>query len=386
MNFNPGQFPTYKSLFPVLINQTTCNYTGKNIDIIYSVLTFFGVVFLFLVASRIIVTKERIRIFLQINMVLIVYSTIASLNKYLKLITFDSPMLPIYGSDKTGYFEGGGIIGCSPLYGEHSMILAILFATFLIIGYNLYKIKKSYLIFFLMLSIINIFMSISRSVFMLAIFGIILILLFQVKLSPAKVHKIVFQLIMILVIGGGTLSIIKYSGLDYVFERVEEINENNQSSGGISLSKIINGSAFNRDVAFDEGYRKYYSKESWWIGYGWGLPQNNRDAFFKDPTIQRISAHSQIFAILFIFGWIGFIAYFGLILRLIWKSYQLIGNSRLNLNNRITAIFFMIAFMLFILNEIKVDSIYYQHYFAATMLLLGMAYANVNTTNFKINN
>jgi len=24
MNFNPGQLPTYESLFPVLINQTTC--------------------------------------------------------------------------------------------------------------------------------------------------------------------------------------------------------------------------------------------------------------------------------------------------------------------------------------------------------------------------
>src|SRR5665647_2598834 len=24
MNLNPGQFPTYESLFPVLINQTTC--------------------------------------------------------------------------------------------------------------------------------------------------------------------------------------------------------------------------------------------------------------------------------------------------------------------------------------------------------------------------
>ena len=26
MNFNPGQLPTYESLFPVLINQTTCSF------------------------------------------------------------------------------------------------------------------------------------------------------------------------------------------------------------------------------------------------------------------------------------------------------------------------------------------------------------------------
>jgi O-antigen ligase len=180
------------------------------------------------------------------------------------------------------------------------------------------------------------------------------------------------------------MTFIKYSNLDYVFDRVDNIYESQYSERGISLVSIIDGSTFNRTTAFTEAYAKYDSKESWWLGYGWGLSKNNREAFFVDPNILRSSAHSQIFAILFMFGWLGFIAYFGLIIRLIWQSYQSLGNSLSNINNRIFAYFFMIAFILFLLNEIKADSVYIPGYFAATMILLGLAYSNLNALKYKL--
>jgi O-antigen ligase len=389
----PGEIPVKDKWFKLLIAVFVLssilgwftNYTGRDLDIVYSVITFFGVVFLFLVASRIIVTEERIRIFIQINMVLIIYSTIVSLNKYLKIVTFDLPFLPLYGSDQTGYFEGGGIIGSSPLYGEYSMILAILFTVFLVIGYNLYRIRKSYLILFIILSVINVFMSISRSVLMLSFFGVAMIIFLQFKINAVRIQKPLLQIIMIALIGFATIAFIQYTNLDIVFDRMEQMQKINQREGGVTIDRIIDGSAFNRGAIFSEGYDKYNSKDTWWVGYGWGLTENNRDAFFvNSKTTLFGSAHSQFFAVLFVFGWLGFIAYFGLIIRLIWKSYRTIGNSLFNLNNRITAYFFMIAFVLFILNEIKVDSIYIPGYFAATMLLLGIAYANINSLNFKI--
>jgi len=388
----PGEIPVKDKWFKLLIAAFVLssvlgwftNYTGTGLDIVYSVITFFGVVFLFLVASRIIVTVERIRIFIQINMVLIIYSTIASLNKYLKIVTFDLPLLPMQQS-KADIFEGGGIIGSSPLYGEHSMILAILFTVFLVIGYNLYRIRKSYLILFIILSAINVFMSASRSVLMLSCFGVAMIIFLQFKINPVRIQKSLLQIIMIALIGFATIAFIQYTDLDIVFDRMEQMQKINQREGGVTIDRIIDGSAFNRGAIFSEEYDKYNSKDTWWVGYGWGLPENNRDAFFvNSKTTLFGSAHSQFFAILFVFGWLGFIAYFGLIIRLIWKSYRTIGNSLFNLNNRITAYFFMIAFVLFILNEIKADSIYIPGYFAATMLLLGIAYANINSLNFKI--
>jgi hypothetical protein len=165
-------------------------YTGDKTDLLFSVFSFLGVMILFLVASRIIVTGERIKIFIQINMVLIVYSTIASLNKYIDIVPFNTPLLPIYAMEDAeylNYFEGGGIIGSSPLYGEHSMILAMLFATYAIIASKQFEIRKSILIFFTILSVVNVFMSISRSVFLLTCFGILMIIILQFKFEKVRI-------------------------------------------------------------------------------------------------------------------------------------------------------------------------------------------------------
>lgn len=360
------------------------NYVGEAIDIIYSISTFLGVISLLLVASRIIVTQQRIRVFLEVNMVLIVYSTIASLNKYINLITFNSPLLPIYGIDDN-YIEGGGTIGSSPLYGEYSMIVGILFSVILILTPRIQRINKNYLIFFLFLSIINVFMSISRSVFLLLIMGIAMVFLFQLKINNVRPQKMIAQILFITLLGIGTFIIAKSSGIDYVFSRVEEYNEESQTEGGITIDRIIDGSAFARKTAFSEATKKYNSKENWWIGYGWGLTKNNRYAFYVDTSILRGSAHSQIFAILFLFGWTGFIAYYGLVMGLILKSYNTLSNNTYNISNRIFAYFTAIVFLLFVFNEIKADSVSNPSYFAFTMILTGFAYSNINSAKFKIN-
>ncbi len=109
--------------------------------------------------------------------------------------------------------------------------------------------------------------------------------------------------------------IVNRLGLGYVFTRLDEIQEVNKSAGGVSVDRILEGSAFNRETAFTIAKERYKSKESWFIGYGWGLTKNNRDAFFVNPKILRTSPHSQIFAILFLFGWIGLFAYYGMIFK-----------------------------------------------------------------------
>jgi hypothetical protein len=359
------------------------NFAGAGLDIFYSILSFGGVIFLLLVSSRIIITPERVKIFLQLNFVLIIYSTIASINKYVKIITFYTPMMPIYGSDTGGgYIEGGGIIGSSPLYGEHSMILIILFTVFLILGNKKYG-SDFMLSLGVFLSFINVFMSISRSVFMLSLAGVVMIVLLQFRVTTVNLVKQIRNATIIVILGIVTLWVAEYAGLKYVFNRLEEIDEKNKAAGGISIDRIIDGSAFNRETAFEEGYRRYASKESWIIGYGWGVGDNNRIAFYVDPTILRGSAHSQIFAILFILGWIGFIAYFGLYLLIIKKSFTLTGNNaKTSLNNRLFAYFSVIMSILFLFNEIKADSISLPYYFGSTIILVGLAYANLNTVRY----
>ena len=358
------------------------NFTGSNSDLIYSLITFFGLVFLLLISSRLEITFSRIKIFLQINFFLIIYATIASINKYFHIININTFIMPIYG-ESDSYFEGGGLIGSSPLYGENSMILLLLFFVF-ILSINLTNIfNKVTLYFFATLAFVNVFMSISRSVFLLSIMGVLISVMFQYKLIKIKIERIILLIIALLIISVSVITIVNYGGLSYVFNRVSEIENRNKLSGGLSLERIINGSAFNREDAFREARYRFESKDSWLIGYGWGMPNNNRDAFYVDTTISRGSAHSQIFAMLFIFGWIGFVAYFGLIFRIIYKSYKTLKNINSNNISKIMAYFFMIAFILFFLNEIKADSVSMPSYFGVTIIWMGLTYSVNNMYDSK---
>jgi len=355
------------------------NYAGNNLHLIFSVLSFCGVISILFVSSRLQITRNRIIIFLQLNFVLIIYSTIASLNKYLKIITFQTPMMPIYGSDNGSYIEGGGIIGSSPLYGEHSMILVLLFAVFLILGEKKFG-NNRMLLMGVFISLLNVFMSISRSVFILSLIGLIMIYIFQFRITTFNLAKSIKQIVLIGLFGIVTLISIEYSGLGYVFNRVEEYKENNNDAGGSAISKIIDGSAFGRKESFDLAYERYASKKNWIIGYGWGTREENRIAFYVDTKIEQDSVHTQIFAVLFLFGWLGFIAYLLLYFWIILKSYAFTGlNPKGMISNRLFAFFSMIMLIMFLLNEIKADSISFQSYFGSTIIFLGLAYANLNS-------
>lgn len=356
------------------------NYTGKNYDFYYSFISFFGMIFLLLLASRIEITSDRIKIFLQINIVLILWSFIASINKYLHIVDFKTPMMPVYGTAGE-YFEGGGLIGSSPLYGEHSLILLMLFTVFLVFRMQRINLKRSTLLIAAMIAYVNVFMSISRSVFLLSIAGLVLVFLFQFKIDKININRTVQHLSILLIFAFSTFFLIQASGLDYVFKRMEQIQEVTKKAGGISIERILDGSAFNRAVVFEAVEKRYASKDSWLIGYGWGLPQNNREAFFVNPRIKLNSAHSQIFAMLFLFGWIGSFAYWGLLIRIIFKAFKISSSNKIEKTNRMFAYFFMISFSLFIFNEIKADSIYLPAYFSVTIIWMGLAFSVFNSTN-----
>lgn len=364
------------------------NFKGDEIDIIYSIVTFTGIIVMLLLASKLEITPERIKLFIQINIVLIIWSTIATVNKYLHVITFNTPLMPIYGGEKErAYIEGGGLIGTSPLYGEHSLILLILFTVFIIFNKQRIGIKRSTILLAAIIAYINVFMSISRSVFMLSILGLVLIVIIQVKFSKNQIGKILKQGIAILVFASVLFYFVKATGLDYVFERMEEIEETNVEAGGISIERILDGSAFNRKRAFDIAKERYASKDNWLIGYGWGLDKNNRYAYFIDPRIERASPHSQIFAILFLFGWIGFFAYWGIIALINYEALKIINNKRNEYMKRVLASFFFISFILFALNEIKAESIFMPSYFTVTMIWMGLAFSTFSSQierNFNI--
>jgi hypothetical protein len=286
------------------------NFVGNSVDYIYSIVSFFGIIFLLLITSKLELNTDRIKIFLKLNFILIIYSTLVSLNKYLHIITFNTPMMPLFG-DEGSYFEGGGLIGNSPLYGEHSMILLILFSSYFFID-RLNIIRKPILLIFMFLSFINVFMSISRSVFLLSSVGLLLILVFQYKINKINVNTQLLQISLLLIFGLLIVTVVSFTNLNYVFDRIDQIEETNEREGGISIERIIDGSAFNREIAFKLAKEKYQSRNNWVLGYGWGLEKNNRYAFYNNINVNRGSAHSQIFCCIVYFWLDGFYRLLGI--------------------------------------------------------------------------
>jgi hypothetical protein len=356
-------------------------FEGTISDFIYSFLSLFGIVFLFLVTNRIVIDRMRIILFIRINIFIVIYNILASINQIVNFFPFVTPMMPVYGQGYS-HVEGGGVLAVTPLYGEYSMIVAILFLSFLVIKplFSGKSISSTWMVFALFLAVVNILLSISRSVLLLAVFGSMVVYMLQYKIMNVKIMSQLYLLIVMLLIGLGIITLSKNAGIGYTFERMVTWEDKNVESGGISSDRILDGSAFNRDIAFDAAYQKYKSRESWIFGYGYGLRDNNRVAFFTDSSIPRLSAHSQYIALLFLFGWVGLIAYLVLYLFAIRKSWQISGLTNISLTNRYFAFFSMISLSLFLINEIKVDSIFIPNYFAVTMIFLGLAYANINST------
>lgn len=352
------------------------NFVGSKIELVLSVFSFAGVIGLLLIASHLYVDIERIVIFLKINLFISLYALIASLNSFLDIIP-GSVMLPKWAINS---IESGGVIGVSPMHGQHSLMLAIMFITFYLIGlYTKNRIyNRGFIILGVLISIINVFSSISKAVLLLLIFGIIFVAINQARIININFLKQIKQLILIILLSIIIFFIINKTGLDFVFERLRSQSERNLSSGSIaSYETIIDGSAINRSQAFGYSYEKYRSKDSWFVGYGWGLKINNRHAFYTDIETLRGTAHSQIFAVLFLFGWFGFFAFWIMHLYGIWLSLKCSSSFLYPSGRRIFALATSMMILVLILHGVTADNISIPGYFGSTMIILGLSFANL---------
>jgi len=388
------KLPSFPKLFLIILLTSSVigwflYFSGSVLDLILSVLSFLGIISLFILASNIEWNNWRFKVFFNINLVLILYSLLVSANAYLRIIPVNLPLFPIYAEEwidellTEGRLEAGGIIGNSPMYGEHSMIMAMFFSIILItkkLRQNL-DISFPWALIGFIASILNVFFSISRSIFLLCIFGLILIWLFNIMfnlktvlLKPGRIITFAIALYIIIRVAEGL-------GLGFVFQRLDQIDFKN-----ITLKSIQSGESINRATAFYYGQQRLNSR-NWLIGYGYGLEKNNRIAWFIDPDIERASPHSQYFAILFIFGWFGAIAYFGLIVYLIIVLSKKIRKQKHRSDYfQPMALFFIVAFILFLISEYTKDAIAVASYFTVTMIWLGLGYSLLKKENTFMGN
>lgn len=359
------------------------NYTGTFNDLLFSIASFGGVLLLIIVSSRLVITQQRISVFLKINFFILLYTLIITIFNYVGIkFPFNTPFMPEGGAEFIGAYAryNPGLIGIPPISGQFNAIMVGLFAAFLFLDRSGIFMSRKYLMIAVLTSLLIVFSTVVRSAFYLSIFGIVVVLLLQHRIVNLRFTSGLYQVMLVILLGVGTMFFVERLNLGYVFERIDQIEAKQESAGGLSMTTIMDGTFINRDAAFYEAMSKFESKDHWFFGYGWGISQNNRNAFYTDTNVKRGSAHSQIFAVLFLFGWIGFFAFFLMHFIVIFNAFTLSGNKQIGIANRIFAVFSLIMVSILLLDGIKADNISIASYFGATMILMGLAYANYNTS------
>ena len=372
----PSINPFYNKLFfiRILINiiiiSNFIGYLFKNesslIDLILGAISFMGLIMIFNTISALQFSKLLYGNFVKISFFVMLYSLLISLNKLFMI--YNSP-LPIFGtSTRWGSQNLGGTLGPSPIAGELGLLfLGIVLPLFFAKGNFLkdYNISRFIVPLFLIVSLLTLILAASRSTIILAAATIILISIISlIKKRKFKSQIKVSYIFTLLLIGLITISISSYMNMDYVLSRFENVEVDK-----ITIESLTTGEGINRTTAFEVG-EDMIKREHWFIGYGWGVGESNRIAWFGDSSFFRSDPHSLYLSLFPIWGWIGSIAYL-LILLFITTHLFLISLRTNDYPTYLIGFGLFVANFFFLINEYKITSMGYPHYFMITWILHG---------------
>ncbi|HCT86490.1 MAG: hypothetical protein A2X11_09240 [Bacteroidetes bacterium GWE2_42_24] len=387
----------FKPLIGILLLSSVLGWLfvnqSDNLNLFVSILSFVGILSLLYFSGSVIVTPLRIVLFIKLNVFLTFYSLIASLNTIVKIIP-NMVLLPQWAGEwinTNALFEAGagGIVGVSPLNGQFNLLLAILFFSFYFysLSNTRFIINKKVLITGVVLSVINIFTAGSKAVFTSMIVLVFLVYLLQRKLSSdRKLGKSLYQAVVVLVITVGIFGLVSTLGFDHILKRFEyQIEKNEENTGKVfTLEGVLDGTVLNRSNAFEAAFVNY-DRRNWFIGYGWSTHEFQLDAFYGNSVFRTTrggSAHSQYFSTLFLFGWIGFLAFWILHVRLIKKSYIFLSQKMHPIENRIFAMACIGMVLALMIHGVTADNTWYASYFASTLITIGLGFSNVNSVKY----
>jgi len=222
----------------------------------------------------------------------------------------------------------------------------------------------------------------SRSSIILASAAMIFIMLHNFTLIPANRNTGR----TVLVVGIAVLSIVfflkfgSYFSLEKVIEKFETVD-----LPAMSLESIASGDSINRRVVYAIGYQRLAEK-SWWIGYGYNLPENNRESLgISDFTVKDY--HSLYLSLPIFYGWVGAASYISVVLFTGIRAYRCYWRNRKRSHYLVPiALGFAIVWGVFLFDQFKVTLTRNPSYFLLTWFLLGWTHSVVNCINNENNN
>ena len=331
-------------------------------DIFIGAISFFGYISVFYLVSSLRISKFHIALFIKTVIFINFVSLFFALNNRFFHV-FTSLKTPLFWIEESR-FESQfftSMIGHSELYGEFGLLSFLLITPFFFLKHNIYKnlLKQKLILSGIIVTLINLLLSFSRSAFLLLFLGLFLFFLFSLSRYRVKIYTTKLVLIILIFI-----AIIFTTDLNFILLRLSQIEFSKWN-----ISAITTGEGINRGYAFSFAYDRL-NDESWNIGYGWGTKESNRIAWFVNPTIVRADYHSLYLSLPMLYGWVGSIAFVLILLVLLIRMVILIF-ERKNEYFLMPSIGFFLLLCIFIINEYKISALRLSNYHMLVWIWLG---------------
>lgn len=323
------------------------------------------------------ITDLNLKRLLSVGFFVVFWVFVIGLNQHFHWVVINSPLLPTMFR-KVGMLTSIplGPFGNSELFSEYFCIVFLL--SLLIVSHlkelRSLSVNKVWPLLIVFISPIALVLGTSRAAIILAVTATCLITFSNLIILPSMrnikrtfiLGTLVFMVIAVVLMMGSLVP------LDAMKDKFSKLNPSK-----INMDTVASGKGINRDSVYKAAFRRLNS-ESWWLGYGYNLPENN----LTSMGLRKDSAdyHSLYLSLPIYYGWLGTACYLLLVVGTALRSYSCYLKYR-KLEHLLVPLTlgFAVLWCIFLLDQYKITVTRNHSYFLLTWLWLGMTHAVVNS-------
>jgi len=372
-------------LVSILVITDILGYTLKNqmplVPKLLGAAIFLSYILMYYLASNQLITSNRAKCFILATGFAIVCMFFAGLNQKNAFIKFNTPLLGGYSAGSGGtivhaVLRGGSTLKHTELFAEYAMLTIVLLIPLMTSGFTQCQLRiKGYMVgLTLLFSLGNILLSGTRAPFILAALSAILYLIiftvFPLAIVDTRIgymFYVVATIIFIFIFG-------RFLGLNVLKQRMGE-----GVLGKVTVEAMLSGKNINRGRLFTFALKRL-QKVPWYIGYGCGVPDSNRFAWFGKKMPSIAGFHSLYFSLPMIYGWFGSVAFLLIIIVTFNRLAYVVCKYRWSENYLVTlSLGFTFFWVFFLVDQYKISILRMPNYHMLFWIWLGLSNAIVKT-------
>ncbi len=303
-----------------------------------------------------------------------------ALNQHFHWLITPSPLLPQFGISMSP--TPAGSFGNSELFAEYFCLVFVISLNFIVYSREILHlyIKPIYSYVMLLFAVGALIMSSSRSSILLT--GGALVIIFMMNVSQLFAAQNIRRTALLLFIVFSSIVFILAFGSFFSLEKVNADFERLDPSA-LNFQSIVSGKGINRDYVYDMAYKRL-DEQSWWIGYGYGIPKNNRMSLGLTKVMVS-DFHSLYLSLPIFYGWLGGAAYVLLVIFTALRAFRCFLRNRRQRHYIVPIVFGLaIAWGIFLVDQFVISVTRNATYFLLTWILLGLTHALINALNFHV--